>query len=257
MARQNALEGLPKSTVILGAASTVARYIAMEFARAGHALVLADFDEEECARIAKDVAIRFGVPCHAVAFDALGHERHPAFLDTCREKLGGLPGGVVLCFGYMAEQSEAQEDFAKAKRTIDTNFTGAVSILEVFAAAFEGRKSGFIAGLSSVAGDRGRKANYIYGASKAGLTTYLEGLRNRLHEAKVQVTTVKPGFMDTKMTYGMGLPAPLTASPEQAARIIFNAIAKGKDIVHVLFMWRYIMLLIRHIPEWQFKKMDI
>jgi hypothetical protein len=157
----------------------------------------------------------------------------------------------------MPVQAEAQADFDKARRAIDTNFTGAVSILERFAAVFETRQSGFIVALSSVAGDRGRQSNYIYGASKGGLTVYLEGLRNRLYKAKVQVLTVKPGFMDTKMTYGMPLPGPLVATPEQAARDIFRALRKGKDTVHVRFFWRYIMLIIRHIPEWQFKKMNI
>ncbi len=245
------------SVVILGGASTAARAIAHEFARAGYSLVLADFDEAENALIAADVRVRFGVPCHALPFDATAYDTHEAFLGQCREALGGLPEGVVLCFGFMAEQKDAEADFEIARRTLDTNLTGAVSILERFAREFEVRKSGFLTVLSSVAGDRGRKANYIYGASKGGLTVYLQGLRNRLHGANVQVTTVKPGFMDTKMTYGMDLPGPLTASPEQAARDIFKAVTKRKDEAHVLWMWRYIMLIIKSIPEWQFKKMDI
>ena len=246
-----------KAAIILGSASTAARALAHEFARAGYALVLGDFDREENETIARDVRTRFQTPCHAVFFDATDYDTHPAFAESCREKLGGWPEGVVVCFGYMPVQAEAQADFAKARRAIDTNFTGAVSILERFAAVFEARQSGFIVALSSVAGDRGRQSNYIYGASKGGLTVYLEGLRNRLYKAKVQVLTVKPGFMDTKMTYGMPLPGPLVATPEQAARDIFGALRKGKDTVHVRFFWRYIMLIIRHIPEWQFKKMNI
>ncbi len=246
-----------KSVVILGGASTVARAIAHEFGRAGYHLVLADFDQAENERIAADVRVRCNVPCTAIPFDALAYDTHEAVFDSCTQTLGAQPDGVVLCFGFMAEQKDCEANFALAQRTIDTNFTGAVSILEVFARAFEARKSGFIAALSSVAGDRGRQSNYIYGAAKGGLTTYLQGLRNRLHSANVQVTTIKPGFMDTKMTYGMDLPGPLTASPEQAARAIFKAIEKRKNDAYVLFMWRYIMLIIKSIPEFQFKKMDI
>lgn len=246
-----------KSAVILGGASTVARAISLELARDGYALVSADFDHLENERIAADVRVRYGRPCYALHFDATDYGSHRWFLDECCRLLGGLPAGVVLCFGYMPEQVDAQKDFEKARRTIDTNLTGAISVLELFAGAFEERGSGFVIGLSSVAGDRGRKSNYIYGASKAGLTCYLSGLRNRLHAAHVQVLTVKPGFMDTKMTYGMPLPKPLVASPEHAARDIMKALRRHKDEVYVRFFWRYIMMIIRSIPEWQFKKMSI
>lgn len=245
------------SVVILGAASTVARYIAHEFARAGYDLVLADFDQAENELIAQDVQVRFGVRCLALPFDATAYDTHPRFVEQCEETLGMLPEGVVLCFGFMAEQQDAQQDFAIARRTLDTNFTGSVSILEAFAQRFESRKSGFIAALSSVAGDRGRQSNYIYGASKGGLTVYLQGLRNRLHAAGVQVTTIKPGFMDTKMTFGLSLPKALTATPEVAARLIFKAIQKKKNVAYIVFLWQYIMLIIKSIPEFQFKKMNI
>lgn len=254
---RNMPDNANKTAVILGAASTVARSIALELAREGYALVLADCEREENERIAADVAVRFNTPCHALPFDATAYATHQSFIEACARLLGGLPGGVVLCFGYMPEQAEAQADFEKAKRAIDTNLTGAISVLELFARAFEQRRSGFIVGLSSVAGDRGRKANYIYGASKAGLTCFLSGLRNRLSAAGVRVLTVKPGFMDTKMTYGMPLPGPLVATPEQAARAIVRALKKGKDEIYVLFFWRYVMLLIRNIPERLFKKMSI
>ncbi|MBP8132022.1 MAG: SDR family oxidoreductase [Candidatus Hydrogenedentes bacterium] len=254
---RNPSENANKTAVILGAASTVARGITAELARRGYALVLADFDHEENQRIAADTALRFNAQCHALPFDATACATHAAFVEECTRMLGGVPDGVVLCFGYMPEQAEAQRDFAKAQRAIDTNLTGAISVLELFAGAFEQRGSGFIAGLSSVAGDRGRKANYIYGASKAGFTCFLSGLRNRLSAAGVRVLTVKPGFMDTKMTYGMPLPGPLVATPEQAACAIVRALEDGKDEIYVRFFWRYIMLVIRHIPERIFKKMSI
>ena len=121
----------------------------------------------------------------------------------------------------------------------------------------EKNKNGFIVGVSSVAGDRGRKANYIYGSSKAAFSAYLSGLRNRLFESKIQVLTVKPGFVATKMTDGLDLPEKLTAQPEEVAKDIFVAQQKGKDILYTKGIWRLIMLIIKHIPEFIFKKLSI
>ncbi len=247
----------PKSVVILGALSGVARYLADAFARQGFAVVLAGRDTQELELLARDLRVRHEITCCCLEFDALHFDGHSAFVQRCAEALDGMPGGVVLSFGYMAEQLDAQRDFAVARRMLDTNLTGAMSILEHFAGAFEERRCGFIAALSSVAGDRGRKLNYIYGASKAGLSVYLQGLRNRLHASGVQVTTIKPGFMDTPMTYGMKLPKPLVAAPDAAARAMARAILKGRNIVYVPFFWQYIMWIIRSIPEWQFKKMSV
>lgn len=247
----------PKSVVILGALSGVARYIADGFAREGFALVLAGRDTTELKILAADLQVRNNVDCHCLAFDALDFVSHADIVQQCTNLLGETPDGVALCFGYMAEQAQAQQDCDIMRRTMDTNLTGSISVLEQFATVFEKRKSGFIAALSSVAGDRGRKMNYIYGASKAGLSAYLQGLRNRLHASGVQVTTIKPGFMDTPMTYGMELPKLLVASPENAGHAITHTILKGKDIAYVPFFWRYIMLIIKSIPEWQFKKMSV
>lgn len=246
-----------KSVLILGAASGVARHMASEFARLGYAVGLAGRNLEELETLATDLRIRYEVACYTQAFDALAFDTHESFLAQCTEYFGAVPDGVVLCFGFMADQAQAQSDFDIARRTLDTNLTGAVSILEKIAAVYEERGSGFIAALTSVAGDRGRKMNYIYGASKAGLNAYLQGLRNRLHSAGVQVTTIKPGFMDTPMTYGMKLPGPLVAAPEDAAAAMVKAIVRGKDVVYVPFFWRYIMWIIKSIPEWQFKKMSV
>ena len=140
---------------------------------------------------------------------------------------------------------------------IAVNLTSAISILEAFAAVFEQRGSGFLGVLSSVAGDRGKQTNYIYGATKAGLTCYLEGLRVRMFKSNVTVTTIQPGFVDTKMTFGLPLPGPLVATPTQAGKAIYRAISAGKDEAYVPFFWRYIMLIIRAIPRRVFKKMSM
>ena len=246
-----------RSVVILGATSTVARVIARECARDGYDLVLGAIEADELQEVAADIRARAEVHCHTLPFDACAPDTHEQFLEKCCELLGGLPSGIIVCFGYMPDQAKAQADFGETQRTIDINFIGVVSILDLFANSFEARKGGFIAALSSCAGDRGRQSNYVYGCAKAGLTAYLSGLRNRLYHANVQVTTVKPGFMDTKMTYGMKLPKPLVASPEQAATAIWNAVKARKDEVYVLWFWRYIMLIICHIPEFIFKRLHM
>ena len=248
---------VPKSVLVLGATSAIARASAQAFARNGYDVVLAAHDHRENERLAADIRVRYDVRCHAIPFDALVFDSHEKVVEDCERALGGLVGGVLLCFGYMADQAVCQRDFDKTRRTIDVNYTGAVSILERFAAAFEQRGSGFLGVLSSVAGDRGRQSNYIYGSSKAALTAYLQGLRNRLFKAGVTVTTIKPGFVDTKMTYGLPLPGPLVASPAQAGDAIYAAVTRGRNVAYVPFFWQYIMLIIKSIPEWQFKKMGL
>ncbi len=242
--------------VILGATSAIARALADAFARDGYPIVLAARDMEEAETIAADIRVRFGVEAHPLLLEADRFDTHEAFVDACRKVADDAIGGIVLCYGFMDQQAKAQADFDIARRTLDVNFTSAVSLLERFAAYFEARGTGFIAAISSVAGDRGRQSNYIYGASKAGLSAYLEGLRNRLYHCGIPVTTIKPGFVDTKMTFGLpGLF--LVASPEKAARAMHAAIVKQRNVVYVPWFWRYIMLIIRHVPEWQFKKMKM
>ena len=243
--------------VLLGSTSSVGRHLAYEFAQAGYALLLGARIQEENEAIANDIKVRFDVPVIALPFDVLDMDQHSDFVNTCRDRCYGLPKGLVVCTGSMHEQEKAEKDFALARQMLDVNLTGVVSITEAFATPFAERGNGFIAVISSVAGDRGRKKNYLYGAAKGGLHVYLQGLRNRLQASGVQVTTIKPGFMDTKMTFGMDLPGLLTASPEDAAKAMYRAIIRGRDVVYVPFFWRYIMLIIRAIPEFQFKKMDI
>lgn len=245
------------SVVILGSTSGITRAAANAFAAGGYTVVLAARDDEENAILAKDIAVRHGVPCHALHFDAEDLASHSKFVEACEAAIGTKPTGVLLGYGYMAAQEKAQKDMAEVQKMISVNLTSAISILEAFAAVFEHRGSGFIAALSSVAGDRGKQTNYIYGATKAGLTCYLEGLRVRMFKSNVTVTTIQPGFVDTKMTFGLPLPGPLVATPEQAGRAIFHAVRSGKDEAYVPFFWRYIMLIICNIPRRVFKKMSM
>lgn len=245
-----------KSVVILGSTSPIARSLAEEYAQDGYAVVLGARDDEENEFIAAHIRLRCAARVITLHWEAGAFDTHAAFLDGCKDALGEAPTGVVFCAGYMEENEKAIRDFDAARDIIDVNYTGAVSILNLFANSFEERKSGFIGALSSVAGDRGRQSNYIYGSTKAGLSAYLQGLRNRLYHVGVSVTTIKPGFVDTPMTYG-SVDSPLTASPEYAARVIKKAIDRKKNVAYVPFFWRYIMMIIRFIPEWQFKKMKM
>ncbi len=239
--------------LILGAKSDIAKALAREYARNGYNLILAARKSHELEDFSKDIKIRYGKDSILKDFDITEFAKHKNFYEGLPYK----PIGVILTVGYLGNQKKAQEDWKEAHKIINVNYVGAVSILNIIANDFEKRKEGFIIGISSVAGDRGRKTNYIYGSAKAGLSTYLSGLRNRLHKSGIQVLTVKPGFVATKMTEGMDLPEKLTATPEEVAKYIFKAHKKGKDIIYVKPIWRLIMTAIKIIPEKIFKKMEL
>ena len=239
--------------LIVGASSDIAKACAREYAKNGYDLYLASRDSKSLEDFKKDIEVRTARVVKLMDLDILDFDSHQEFWDSLEKK----PLGVISAVGYLGNQKRAQSDFSEAKRIIDTNYTGLVSLFNIIADDFEARRSGFIVGISSVAGDRGRKSNYIYGSAKAGFSAYLSGLRNRLYSSQVQVVTVKPGFVDTKMTKGMDLPEKLTAKPNEVAKDIFKAQQKGKDIVYTKWIWRYIMMIIKAIPEWQFKKMSI
>nr|WP_193988458.1 SDR family oxidoreductase [Lelliottia steviae] len=239
--------------LIVGAKSDIAKAIAREYAKHGYDLYLAARNSAELADFANDINVRTQRKVKLVELDILAYQSHQAVYDSLEEK----PLGVITAVGYLGEQKKAQVNFDEAQRILDTNYTGVVSFLNIVANDFEQRKSGFIVGISSVAGERGRKSNYLYGSAKAALTAYLSGLRNRLHQAHVQVLTVKPGFVATKMTEGMDLPEKLTATPEEVASDIFSAQQKGKNSIYTKWIWKYIMLVIKLIPEWKFKGMSI
>jgi decaprenylphospho-beta-D-erythro-pentofuranosid-2-ulose 2-reductase len=243
-----------EAVLILGATSAIARATAMAFAARGDALYLASRDEEELRRISADLRLRYGVEVHYGRFDAETTDSHEAFFETVVATMPNL-SGMVLAFGYLGDRQAARDVGAGAK-IIASNFTGAASIISICANYFEPLHRGFIIGISSVAGDRGRQSNYVYGAAKGALSLYLQGLRNRLHPSGVRVVTVKPGFVDTAMTYGLpGLF--LVASPRDIGERIVAALDRSADVVYLPWFWRYIMLIIKHIPEPVFKRMKL
>jgi decaprenylphospho-beta-D-erythro-pentofuranosid-2-ulose 2-reductase len=239
-----------KWLLVLGANSDMAVAIARRFAQAGWHIQLASRNIEALQTEAKHLQVAYGVKANAYHFDARDTSSHASFYHTLTHK----PDGVVVAFGLLGDQTASQADFSQAQSVIETNYTGAVSICEIIAADMEQRQSGFIVGISSVAGDRGRASNYIYGSSKAAFSAYLSGLRHRLFKSGVQVMTVKPGFVATKMTEGLDLPAKLTATPQEVAQAVFTGVSKRKNVIYVRWMWRYIMLIIIHLPSFIFNK---
>ena len=241
------------TVLLLGGTSTIARAIAAELAMRGFDLALAGRDEAELARVAADLRARHGVTASVHPFDAMDMDKHADALAPC---LTPALGGVVLAVGYLGDQRRAERDSIEARRILDTNLTGCVTALNVVAAHLATHGGGFVCALSSVAGDRGRQSNYVYGAAKAGLTTYLSGLRNRWASAGVRVLTVKAGVVDTRMSAGLPGGA-LAAPPEAVARSVVRAIVRQRDVVYVPWFWRWIMLVIRLIPERLFKRLRL
>lgn len=239
--------------LILGATSDIAQALAYKYATEGYDLTLAARQPSRLNALASDLEIRHRVRVTTAEFEALDYDSHTPFYESVQPK----PTVAICVFGYLGDQAQAQTDFAEAQKIIATNYTGAVSILSLIANDFEARREGTIIGISSVAGDRGRASNYTYGSAKAGFTTYLSGLRNRLHAAGVQVLTVKPGFVRTQMTKEMTLPPLITATPAQIATAVYRAHQAGRHTIYSLWMWQFIMLLIRHLPEFIFKRLKL
>jgi len=239
--------------LMIGAKSDIAKATALEYARQGYDLYLAARNAAELEGFANDIHIRFNRQVTCIELDILAYDTHAGIYESLNPK----PSGVISAVGYLGNQEQAQINHEETAMIINTNYTGVVSMLDIVANDFEQKQSGFIVAISSVAGDRGRKSNYMYGSAKAALTAYLSGLRNRLHAAGVHVLTVKPGFVATKMTAGMDLPEKLTASSESVAADILKAQKNGVNILYTKWIWRWIMLIIKSIPEWKFKGMNI
>lgn len=236
--------------LILGATSDIGFSIAKEFASQGYDVQLAGRNAELLKPLQSDLSIRFGTNCTIHFFDAAVFEQHKAFYETLPQK----PDVVAYVVGYMDDNEKLISNWSETAKTINANYTGAVSVLNIIADDFAARKAGTIVGISSVAGNRGRQSNYIYGSAKAGFTAYLSGLRNRMFHYGVHVMTVLPGFVFTKMTEHLNLPKLLTAKPEDVANAVYTGVKKKKNVIYVKWFWRWIMLIITSVPESIFKK---
>jgi hypothetical protein len=242
--------------LVIGASSGMARACIRLWASQGARLVLVGRDGEELARIAADAQLRGAPEAHPIVGDAGDLQQHEALLAQLRNTLPQGPQVTLLAYGTMADQQEAQADRALALGQIQVNYTSVVLLCEALVPHLPA--AAVLAVISSVAGDRGRQSNYLYGSTKAGLTAYLQGLRNRLFHEGRHVLTIKPGFVATPMTAGLlKTGSPLVASPEQVAHDILRAIARRRNVLYTRWFWGWIMAIITRIPEALFKRLRL
>ena len=247
------MEFKKKTVLILGGNSDVGKSLAKDFGRMGSNLILTSRKNGQLNSLKSDLEIRYEIDCNIELFDVLDFKTHKSFYKNLKTN----PDIVITCIGYLDSQENSQNDFQESLKSIQSNFTGLVSILNIISNDFEKRSEGVIIGISSVAGDRGRSSNYIYGSSKSAFITYLSGLRNRLNKSGVSVITIKPGFIKTKMTSHLDLPNILTASPNKISKDIINSIKKGRNITYTKWFWKWIIFFIKLIPETLFKRLNI
>ncbi|MET4716709.1 decaprenylphospho-beta-D-erythro-pentofuranosid-2-ulose 2-reductase [Bradyrhizobium japonicum] len=240
-----------KSAIVLGGSSDIGRAAARAFAKAGFDVALAGRDVAALEPDAADLRARYNVEVALHKFDVLDTASFEGFVSG----LAALPDVVISIVGLLGVQQNAESDLAHATTIMRSNYEGPSLILGLFAEKFLARGSGTLVGVSSVAGDRGRASNYVYGSAKAGFSAFLSGLRARASRGGVHVVTVKPGFVRTKMTEGMKLIGPLTVEAPVVGDAIFNAVEKKTDVVYVSGKWRLVMLIIKTLPEAVFKKL--
>ena len=239
-----------KTALIIGATSGIGRAVARKLADEGWALQLAARDPERLDREVRDLCLRTDAAIAAHLCDVLQEDGGAAMLDD----LDPLPDIAVCTVGTLGDQAESERRGSAAACVMRTNYVGPALLMGALAESFAQRGSGVLVGISSVAGDRGRGSNYVYGSAKAGFSAFLSGLRSRLTASGVHVVTIKPGFVRTRMTDGMDLPTMLTAEPEEVADAVVGAVRRRRDIVYVRRIWRPIMAMIRALPERVFKK---
>jgi len=244
-----------RKVLILGATSAIAQQTAKLFAAQGDALFLAGRNAEKLAAISSDLKVRGAAAVEYKATDFSDFDQQAALLDAAEAALGGLEVALI-AYGTLGDQKAGERDFKQAEKELRTNLLSVLSLLTLMANRMERQGFGCLAAISSVAGDRGRQSNYIYGTAKGGLSVFLQGLRNRLAKKGVQVLTIKPGFVDTPMTvqFKKGI---LWVGPEVVARSIYQGIVRKKDVVYAPWFWRIIMLIIKCLPEAIFKRLSL
>ena len=239
--------------LIVGGTSDIGHATALAFACNGYVVKVAGRDLERLRRNADDVALRAGSPVSVHYLDILDTTAFPEFVAS----FSRLPDVVVCVVGVLGEQNRSERNLEEAISVIRVNYEGPALLLGEFANRLCVRGSGTLIGVSSVAGDRGRASNYVYGSAKAGFSSYLSGLRGRLAKSGVHVMTVKPGFVNTRMTEGMSLPKALTVEPRAVGEAIVRGIQRRADVIYVSKIWWIIMNVINMIPEPIFKRLRL
>lgn len=240
---------------IFGATSAIAQETARLAARRGDPLFLVARNADKLQAVVHDLETRFDANVSYVVADLNDFDRHAALIDQANRELSGMDT-LLIAHGILGDQSENQEHWPAAQIQLTTNLLSPISILTHAANLMETRRSGTIAVITSVAGDRGRKSNYVYGTTKGGLIRFLQGLRNRLHAAGVHVVDIRPGLVRTPMTAHMK-PSPLAVSPDCIAKGILRAIDRKRHVTYLPARWRLIMAVIRAVPESIFKRLSL
>ena len=244
-----------KKILIIGATSVIAEHCARVWAVRGDALYLVARNEERLKAIASDLKVKGAAQIYTYHMDLNEMDNHVAMLDKAELELDGIDT-VLIAHGTLSNQKNCEQSVIEAIAEIQTNALSIVSLLTLIVNRFEKKRNGTIAVISSVAGDRGRISNYVYGSSKAMVTSFTSGIRQRLHKANVAVVTIKLGFVDTPMTahFKKGL---LWAKPDFISAKIVKAIDQRKDEVYIPSFWWFVMTVIKILPENIFKRINI
>ena len=242
-------------TIIIGATSAIAQETAKCFAESGGDLFLVGRAPAKLDAVRNDLGARGNGRVDTYVLDIAEFRQHPAMLHAALAALGRVDF-VLIAHGTLPDQAECERNVEATREAFEVNSFSTISLLTLLANLLEEQGHGCIAVITSVAGDRGRGSNYVYGAAKGAVAIFLQGLRNRLHPAGVSVVTVKPGFVDTPMTAALPKNA-LFASPETVGRRVYDAMLAGRDVAYVPWFWRPIMATLRQIPEPLFKRLKL
>ena len=245
-----------KRILVIGASSAIASACARIWAGQGASLFLVARDEEKLRSLSADLAVRGAASVATFQMAAEDTLRHPDMLAQAVKALGQVDIALI-AHGTLPDQHACEADAGLTLRELTTNATSVMALLTILANHFEAQKGGAIGVITSVAGDRGRPSNYVYGSAKAAVSAFCEGLRARLHKAGVSVTDIRPGFVATPMTQGLPLPGPLVAQPGAVARRIVAGLDRKADVLYVPAFWRLIMFAVRSIPGAVFKRMTL
>ncbi len=245
-----------RKILIIGATSAIAEATARIFAARGDALFLVARNAEHLRVVVADLNIRGAARADSATLDVTDFAAHDAVIEKAERDLGGIDIALI-AHGTLSDQAQCEQSADVMRREFDVNALSTLALLTTLANRMEARRSGTLAVISSVAGDRGRQSNYVYGAAKAAVSTFLGGLRQRLAKSGVTVLTIKPGFVDTPMTAAIANKGALWAQPDRVAAGIVQAIDRRRNIVYLPWFWRWIMLVIRHIPEPLFKRLKL
>jgi len=244
-----------KRILIMGASSAIAERTAREFAARGDSLFLVARNAQQLQALADDLMVRGALMVHTCVLDAREMDRYAAMLDAATEQMGGIDAALI-AHGTLSDQAACQNSIELLLQEFTTNALSVMALCTQLANRFEAQRHGVIAVVSSVAGDRGRRSNYVYGAAKAAVSAFTSGLRQRLHLKGVSVVTIKPGFVSTPMTAALkkGI---LWAAPETVASAIVRAMDRGASIIYTPWFWRPIMWLVRAVPETIFRRLKL